>query len=141
MKNIKNIRMKKILIISSLAMIIRWIVFATVTNTVVLIAVSFVTGLFITVLTYCATFYVITVVAPQLVNRAQSLIYAIGTGVPKVLAGCIGGYMTQYLSEPVSFVICAVISTVGLLLPLICKNVMDSIDEKLIAAKYGKLER
>lgn len=140
-KIFRKFTMQRILLISSLAMVIRWIVFATVTNTAILIIVGFVTGLFITVITYCATFYIVTVIAPNLVNRAQSLLYAFGTGVPKMLAGCVGGYMTKYLSEPVSFIVCAVASCIGLLLPLICKNVMDSIDEKIIAAKYGKLNR
>ncbi len=130
-KIFKKIRMRDIILISSLAMFLRWIVFATVKNTVILIGVSFITGMFITILTYCVTFYIVTVIAPQLINRAQSLMYAIGTGVPKVLAGCIGGYMTEYMSEPVSFVLCAIISLTGAALAIMCTNTMNSIDERL----------
>ena len=140
-KIFKRFTIREILFVSSLAMVIRWIVFATVTNAAVLIVVGFVTGLFITVITYCATFYIVTVIAPDYVNRAQSLLYAFGTGVPKMLAGCIGGYMTYYLSEPVSFVICAIISMIGLILPMICKNTAYSIDEKISLARFGKLNQ
>lgn len=126
-----KISLRTIVSVSSLAMMIRWVVFATVKNTVVLIGVSFVTGLFITVLTYCVTFYIVSTISAGLVNRAQSLMYAVGTGIPKMLAACIGGYMTEYLTEPVAFAICAVISFSGLVLGLGFKKTMWSIDEKL----------
>lgn len=130
-KIFKKISIRIIVSISSFAMVLRWIVFATVKNTVILISVSFVTGMFITVLTYCVTFYIVSAISPQLINRAQSLMYAVGTGIPKVLAGCIGGYMTKYLSEPASFIICAAISFTGMMLPIICKNTMRSIEERI----------
>ena len=126
-----KISMRTIVSFSCFAMMIRWIVFAVIKNTAVLIAVSFITGMFITVLTYCVTFYIVLAISPKLINRAQSLMYAIGTGVPKVLAGCVGGYMTKYLSEPASFTICAVISLAAMILALSSKKIMMSIDEKL----------
>lgn len=130
-KVFKTFSMRSIVSVSAIAMMIRWIVFATVTNTTVLIAVSFVTGLFITVLTYCVTFYIVSIISPGLVNRAQSLMYAFGTGIPKVIAACVGGYMTEYLTEPVSFLICALVSATCLLFAIVFKKTMDSIDEKV----------
>ena len=130
-KIFRKFSMKTIVTVSSLAILIRWVVFATVKDTALLIIISFVTGMFITVLTYCVTFYIVSAIAPQLANRAQSIMYAIGTGIPKMLAGCVGGYMTEYLGEPLSFSICALISLSGLLLGLIFSKTMSSIDEKV----------
>lgn len=130
-KIFEKISMRTIVSFSCFVMVLRWLAFATVKNAAVLIGISFITGMFITVLTYCVTFYIVSVISHGLINRAQSLMYAVGTGITKVLAGCIGGYMTEYLSEPVSFIICAAISLLAMIVALVCKKTMDSIDEKI----------
>ena len=134
----RKFRLKYILAISCFIIAIRLLVYTFVTNTSVLVAVSFITGLFITVLIYCITRYIVAAISPGLVNRAQSLAYAFGTGIPKMLAGCVGGYMTKYFGVTNSFLICAVLVFMSFILTVTCKNVMDSIDEKVYASKFKK---
>ena len=128
-------RLKHILTLSLFVLIIRYIIYTFVTNVALLIVVSFVTGLFITVLIYCITRYIVMLIAPEFVNRAQSMAYAFGTGIPKVLAGCFGGYMTKFLGEVNSFLLCAGLIFLGLMLIFIFKRTIDSIDEKLFFQK------
>ncbi len=130
-KIFEKISIRNILIITGITLILRFLVFSFVTNIVVLIIVCFVTGLFITVNIYCVTIYITKAIAPGMINRAQNMAYAIGTGIPKMLAGCIGGYMTKFLGEKVSFVLCAALCFAALVATLLSKKTMENIDKKV----------
>lgn len=131
-------RLRHVLWISCFAIVIRYITYAFVTNVFVLVVISFITGLFITVLIYCITRYIVSVIMPQLINRAQSIAYAFGTGIPKMLAGCVGGYMVKYLGVAKSFLICAFLVFISMMLVFICTRTMDSIEERMFEAKHKR---
>lgn len=133
-----KVRLRHVLWISCFAIVIRYITYAFVTNVFVLVVISFITGLFITVLIYCITKYIVAVIMPQLINRAQSIAYAFGTGIPKMLAGCVGGYMVKYLGVAKSFLICAFLVFISMMLVFICTRTMDSIEERMFEAKHKR---
>lgn len=103
---------------SCLVMVLRWLAFGLVKNLIVLLVISAITGTFVTILTYCITVYIKEKIAPELQATTLNLLYALGMGVAKTLAGFVGGLMTEYLGFSVSILLCAGMMFLMLLLAL-----------------------
>nr|MBQ4318049.1 MFS transporter [Clostridia bacterium] len=107
---------KKVLFVSLLLSVLRYLGLATATNTPIILAVGLVTGVSVTVFTYCASVYINDNIAPEMKATAQTLMYALCNGIPKVLAGVFGGMMTKSMGVPVSMFICTGMSVLSVIL-------------------------
>ena len=93
----RRIRTGTILGISLGAMALRFFLVVTVADTLPLFIVGFFTGLFITVVNYCMTLYIMRAVEPRFLSLTQNMSYALSWGIPRVLAGVVGGYLCTAL--------------------------------------------
>ena len=102
------------LFINLVLVVVRYAGLAFLTNVPLLLALGLVTGFATTVFTYCGSVYVTRYVAPESRASANSLMYALGNGIPKVLAGVLGGVMTVSLGYTVSMIICTLLCALAL---------------------------
>lgn len=107
-----------LLIVTVAVSALRYLLLGIVTNPVLILAVAAVTGAWITIAIYCGTYYINATVSDKIRASGQLYMYAIGYGIPKVIAGIGGGIMTQYLGVPVSFFICAALCAVCIIAAL-----------------------
>ena len=107
---------KKLLFISSVLLVVRYFGLALLTNVPLLLGVGMLTGLATTVYTYCCSVYITRHVAPENKASANSLMYALANGIPKVLAGVIGGVMTTAIGYTASMLICGMLGALALVI-------------------------
>ncbi len=103
---------------SCLVMVLRWLAFGLVQNLIVLLVISAITGTFVTILTYCITVYIKEKIAPDLQATTLNLLYALGMGVSKMLAGFVGGILTEHFGFSSSILLCSGLMFGALLLAL-----------------------
>lgn len=130
-KCFKKFSLKAIVLVSVVATMVRCFAFSVVTSIWWLFAIGVVTGLFITILTYCVTVYVSYTVSPLSVGTVQTASYAFAMGVPRILAGSVGGYMTEYLGFKASCGVCCAIMAVSLIIVLINSKTLKEASEKI----------
>lgn len=107
----------KVVLFASLVLgAVRYMALALITNVPVLLVIGLFTGLSVTVFTYCASYYITKFIPPHIKASANSMLYALGNGIPRALAGIIGGYMTANLGYTVSMLICGILSIITLVL-------------------------
>ncbi|MBE6612248.1 MAG: MFS transporter [Ruminococcaceae bacterium] len=97
---------KKLILASAVLVTLRYAGLALLTSVPVLLFIGLLTGFATTVFTYCGSVYINAHVAPENKASANSLMYALGNGIPKVLAGVLGGIMTTGLGYTPSMLIC-----------------------------------
>ena len=102
------------LFVNLVLVVVRYAGLAFLTNVPLLLALGLITGFATTVFTYCGSVYVTRYVAPESRASANSLMYALGNGIPKVLAGVLGGVMTVSLGYTVSMIICTLLCALAL---------------------------
>jgi len=107
-KIMKHWGLRSMLIVTVIISAARYLVLGIVTSPFLIILISVLTGSWITVATYCGTYYISTNLPENIQASGQSYMYAVAWGIPKVLAGIGGGIITKYLSVPVSYVLCGV---------------------------------
>ncbi len=112
----KKFGIRKLMLVSFLLSTLRYLALAFITNIPALLAVGFATGFAVTVFTYCTSVYINNYIAPENKASANSLMYALGNGIPRVLAAAVGGYMTQYLGYVASMVVCTVLCAASVIL-------------------------
>ncbi|MBQ8510265.1 MAG: MFS transporter [Clostridia bacterium] len=108
--------MKKLLLLSLILVTLRYAGLAFLTNVPLLLIVGLLTGFATTVFTYCGSVYINSDVAPESKASANSLMYALGNGIPKVMAGVLGGVMTEGIGYTASMVICTLLCAAALVL-------------------------
>lgn len=101
-----KVGIKKLMLISFVLSVARYAGLAYLTNVPALLALGLVTGFAVTVFTYCASVYINRYIAPENKASANSLLYALGNGIPRVLAGVLGGTMTESFGYTTSMVLC-----------------------------------
>lgn len=111
-----KIGIRKLMLISFLLSVLRYAVLAFVTNVAALLAFGFITGFAVTVFTYCTSVYINKYIAPENKASANSLMYALGNGIPRVLAAALGGVMTQFLGYVSSMIACTVLCAVSVVI-------------------------
>ncbi len=103
----EKLGLKKLLGISLALCTLRYAALAMLTSVPLIYLFGFITGSATTIFTYCGSVYITRHVAPESKASANSLMYALGNGVPKVLAGVIGGKLTVALGCTSVMWICA----------------------------------
>jgi Nucleoside H+ symporter. len=86
---------RKLLFVGIVLSVIRYLGLAVFTNAPLILFTGLLTGFSITVLTYCVSFYIINNMQPEVKASAQTIMYAVASGIPRVLAGVFGGVMTN----------------------------------------------
>ena len=99
--------LKKMILVSLILSIVRYAGLALFTSSHLILLIGLVTGFAVTVFTYCGSVYINKHVAPENKASANNLMYALGNGIPKVLAGVIGGSMNAALGYTPSMLICS----------------------------------
>lgn len=101
-----RVGIKKLMFVSFLLSIVRYAGLAALTNIPALLAVGLITGFAVTVFTYCASVYINKYIAHENKASANSMLYALGNGIPRVLAGVLGGTMTEFMGYTPSMIVC-----------------------------------
>ena len=104
-----KVGLKKLMLISFVLVVARYAGLATLTNIPALLALGLITGFATTVFTYCASVYINKYIAPENKASANSMLYALGNGIPRVLAGVLGGTMTEFMGYKLSMIVCTVL--------------------------------
>lgn len=65
-------------------------------------------------------YYVNKSIAPSLRASAQTLVHALGLGVPRMLSRLIGGVMTEAWGTNVSLAVCTAVAGSGFLIYFLC---------------------
>lgn len=110
----EKLGMRKLLGLSLILCTVRYAGLAFITNAPVLLILGFVTGVATTIFTYCGSYYITKSIPPESKASANQLMYALGNGVPKVLAGVLGGKMTAAIGCVPSLVICSGLCLIAL---------------------------
>ncbi len=114
-KLFKKFSLKTLLLVSLIFTVVRYICLGFISNVAVLLIVGGITGLSVTVFTYCATYYIGKYVAPQIKASANSFLYCASYGVGRVLASVLSGYMTKFLGYANSMLVCSLLGVVGII--------------------------
>lgn len=101
---------KKILFAGLALTVVRYFALAAVTGDFAVLAVGLVTGVSVSTFTYCCAVHINENMPAGITATAQTVVYALGVGLPKVLAGIGGGYMTRYFGTGMSLVFCGILS-------------------------------
>lgn len=115
----KRFGMKKIVPVVLGLTAIRYLLLALFTGIVWVLAIAFLTGMLSVALLYSVQFFVNKNINPSLRAQAQTLVYAVGVGVPRMLAGVIGGVMTDAIGTNFSLMICSAVAIVGLIVAVL----------------------
>lgn len=105
-KIFSRVRLRTLLIITVAVSAARYFLLGSVTHPAAILAVGALTGAWITIATYCGTYYIRSTVPDEIIASGQSYLYTINYGLPKIFAGVLGGIMTRCLGVPVSYYIC-----------------------------------
>lgn len=85
---------KNLLFVGITLTIIRYLGLSLSTNAPMILITALITGFSVTILTYCGAVHIIKNMEPEIKASAQTFMYAVAGGIPKVLSGVIGGFMT-----------------------------------------------
>lgn len=114
--------MKRLLGLSLILCTIRYAGLAFFTNAPLILILGFVTGVATTIFTYCGSYYITKSIPDESKASANQLMYALGNGVPKVLAGVLGGQMTASIGCVSSLVLCSCLCFIALIVFFFTKN-------------------
>jgi PPP family 3-phenylpropionic acid transporter len=112
----KRFGMKKVVIFILALTIVRYVLLALFTNFAGILIIGFITGAASVSLLYSVNFYVNKNVEPSLKASAQTMVYAIGVGVPRMLSSLIGGFMTESIGTNFSMIISSLVVVIGLVI-------------------------
>lgn len=105
---------KKLLRLSLALTAGRYVLLGILTSPALLMGAGAVTGVSISMVQYCASVYITENVSEELQASAQTLMCALAIGVPKILAGVLGGLMTQALGTAASLLVCSALAAASL---------------------------
>ena len=112
----KRFGIKKIVPFVLGATAVRYLLLSLFTGIVSILAIALFTGMLSVALLYSVQFFVNKNINPSLRAQAQTLVYAIGVGIPRMLAGVVGGVMTEFMGTNISMLISSIVVVVGLVL-------------------------
>ncbi len=110
--------MKKLVPWVMLATAVRYLLLSMFTHLTAILVIGLVTGFLSVSLLYSVNYYVNRSIEPSLRASAQTLVYAVGVGIPRMLSGLIGGVMTETIGTNYSLAVCACVAGVGFLIYL-----------------------
>ena len=94
---IDRIGIKKLLVIASLCTIVRWVLLGFLVNPVAIIAVSLLHGIGFTSFNYGLITYINKSLPRQMRARGQTFYVLLGSVLPRVISGYLGGLATTYI--------------------------------------------
>lgn len=115
---------KTILSGSLVMMVLRFLVLLFFTDMTAIFVLGFITGAFVTVINYCMTVYIMQNTAPEFLSLTQNVSYSLSWGIPRVLAGLVGGYMMTYLGFQGSMTVCVALLALSLLALFPCRKAL-----------------
>ncbi len=92
---IDRIGVKKLLIIAAAATILRWVLLYILVNPLLIILTSLLHGLGFTSFSYSVITYINKVVPQRMRGRAQTLNVLLGSVIPRILSGYVGGLLSE----------------------------------------------
>lgn len=110
----EKLGIKRLIFTGLILIILRYAGLAYITNVPLLLAVGLFTGVATTIFTYSGSIYITKHTAPENKASANLLMYALANGVPKVLAGVLGGKMNVAFGYTRSMVICTLLCVISL---------------------------
>lgn len=90
-------RIKTILLTAVILTTARYALLAVAAGTFTVLLYGALTGISISVYTYCGAIYINRNLAPEVQATAQTVMYSLAMGIPRILAGIGGGAMTELL--------------------------------------------
>ncbi len=115
-KLFKRFGIKNVLIFAIIITILRYLALGLFTTELSILIAGLISGVSVTVFTYCGSYYITHNIDPRMKASAQTLMYALGNSIPKMLAGLIGGVMTTKIGVPLSMMCCVALSLIMVLL-------------------------
>lgn len=106
-KLFNKLGIKKVMFAALILTIVRCSLLALVAKAVWMLVVGGLTGISITLFTYCCAIYISENIAPEIQATAQTVMYSLAMGVPKILAGIGGGLMTTAFGTKSCLLFCA----------------------------------
>jgi len=106
---------KKLMFTAMLLTTFRYIMLALFTAPSWLLFAGVITGVSISMSGYCASVYITENIPGELQASAQTLMCALPAGVPKILAGILGGVMTQTLGTKTSLFLCSALGALAVI--------------------------
>ncbi len=100
---------KKLLALSLILCTLRYLALALITSAPILLTIGLLTGVATTIFTYCGSYYITNHIPSESKASANQLMYALGNGLPKVLAGLIGGSLTSSIGCVSTLLICSLL--------------------------------
>lgn len=108
--------LKKIMFTAITLSVLRYLCLALFTNAPLLLLTGLITGAAVTLFTYVGSVYINNNIPLKMKASTQTLMYALSVGIPKMIAGFAGGYMTEYLGVRISMLISTGLCTIGLII-------------------------
>lgn len=105
---------KKLMWISLVLTAGRYIMLGLFTSPSLLLFAGVITGVSISSSQYCSSVYITENIPGELQASAQTLMCALPAGVPKILAGILGGVMTQTIGTRASLLICSALGFIAM---------------------------
>lgn len=105
---------KKIIPVVLILTVVRYLLLALFTNHISILVIGLLTGALSVSLLYTVQFFVNKTINPQLKASAQTLVYAVGLGVPRMLSSAIGGFLTSAIGTNYALMICSAVVIIGL---------------------------
>ena len=106
---------KKILVSAIVITAVRCLLLGVCTQSWALLTASAVTGVSISLFTYCGSVYITGNIAEELHASAQTFMYAFGQGLPKVAATFLGGFLTESIGTGKTLLWCSAASALTLI--------------------------
>jgi len=114
-KLMEKVGVKKLLWIFVILSVVRYAWLALAKDAVSVLVIALVTGLVPTVITYCATYYMMRIVAPNMRASGQMAMYALCSSLPRVIGSAVGGVVTERIGTPGGLLSCAALSFISLI--------------------------
>lgn len=106
----KRFKLKQIVIFSAFTQVLRYISFAFLPLSSMILITSLLTGSFATIMNYAASYYINRTIKKEMRALGQTLIYSISFFIPRFLAGILGGFIVQNYSFILLMQICAIVN-------------------------------
>lgn len=110
----RKVRLKTMLLVCMAVSVARYLLLPTVTTASGILLTGIFTGAWVTVVTYCATFYIQKNMPPHLIASSIGLLYGLSCGVGMSLADLAGGYLTAGLGIRGGLFFCSAVCLLAL---------------------------
>ena len=110
-----RIGIKKILFFAIILSVVRYISLAIFADPYLILSTALITGASVTVFTYCCSIYITEKMPLEIKTSAQTFMYAVASGLPKMIAGVFGGYLTETIGVKYTmFILVGLCATTGI---------------------------